>query len=109
MYQLNVFLLPLGTYIRHTVLISLSGDVVVSVTYPTAPLHPVQLKLGLQEVDGPGSSVIISSTSYMESTMVYTVHSSIIPYDYFRVNVSLVSNNVMGPTIQDSTIIYYGM
>ena len=77
--------------------ITTTKSVIFSLTFPSVPLHPVQLRLIYYDEHG-NSLTVIPSTKYTNTREInYIAFSEAVPYNRFRVEISLVQETVIGP------------
>ena len=65
-------------------------------------LHPVQLRLGYQEVGGDSDTDVVTlPTHYTDTDEInHIAFASTVPFERFRLNVSLVYEGMEGPVRQ---------
>ena len=86
-----------------TVFITTTQDVIFVITYPIVFLVPVRLQLLYHEEDDEGKEVMRSqmftpSTEYTNTSVInYIAFDSLVPFNRFRVEISLVHQSVIGP------------
>lgn len=96
----------LDAFTNLMVFITTSRDIIISVTYPVIPLHPVQLFLRYYEVGGAEQLKEESpGISYRNrSEMNHIAFDSTVPFDAFRVEITLINTEfgVSGPAKNDT-------
>jgi hypothetical protein len=86
-----------------------SRDVIFSVTYSVVPLHPVQLFFRFFEVGGANQiKDVFPAITYQTAEMNHIAFDSTVPFDVFRVEVTLIQDNegsiVYGPGKNDTLV-----
>lgn len=103
--QLNFF--SADEFDELKVFITTTSDVIFFVTYPTIPLHPVQLRLLYREVGSNRNLSVIPATTFANTKEIdYIAFENTVPFDRFQVKIALVHGSLEGPG--RDTMLEYG-